>query len=144
MHAAQVGQAREDPAMSYVVYQGRRLQRGHGIGGIFRALSRTLIPLGKKLLSSGAAKSVGRVARDEAIRVGSQTLADALAGENVGRALKHSVDASRDRLSKKVRLAGEAAAPLHAPPKKRSKGSKHRDRHRHRRGSKLKRGRPLF
>jgi len=99
---------------SVTPHRGRMLQRGNGLGGLFRSLGRTLVPLAKKAFTSEAARAAGRLARDEAIRLGTSTAADALAGENVGQALEKHAAQARKRAAAKIRQAGEEAA--NAPP----------------------------
>ena len=62
---------------------GKRYQRGRGIGGLFSTIFRSVIPLGKKLLTSSStksiAKSVGKSLKEAAV----DTALDALEGKNI-------------------------------------------------------------
>jgi hypothetical protein len=69
-------------------YRGARLQRGYGIGGIFKSLARYAIPLFKQ-----SAKFVGKRALQAAIEVGQ----DVLRGKNVRESVKtHGGDVVKD------------------------------------------------
>ncbi|KAI8511959.1 hypothetical protein Bbelb_110590 [Branchiostoma belcheri] len=61
------------------VYRGRSMQRGYGLGGIFRGLLRSAVPLLKR-----GAKSVGR----HALRSGIDFAQDVLNGRDVKRSAK--------------------------------------------------------
>ena len=52
---------------------GKRLQRGRGIGSLFGSVLRSIVPIGKKLLTSNTAKSlaksIGSSLKDAAIGI---------------------------------------------------------------------------
>ena len=118
-------------------HRGRLIQRGHGLFGVFRSLARRLVPLGKQFLKSDVAKKVGRVVKDEALRVGAETAADTLAGHNVGKALEKHLGASGQRVLNRMETAATRAlnknASLGITSKKKKKKKK--------KGSVLARGR---
>ena len=70
---------RQQRGGNIIGFRGARIQRGYGIGGIFKSLSRIAIPLFKQ-----GAKAVGKRALKAATDVGQ----DVLEGKNVLKSLK--------------------------------------------------------
>lgn len=78
-------------------YQGIPLQKGYGLGGIFRRLFRSALPF----IISGA-KNVGK----EALKTGAQIAGDVLSGENFKTsALRRTRDTSKILARKAIRKA---------------------------------------
>lgn len=60
-------------------FRGRRIQRGYGLGSLFRSFGKSVLPL----ISKGA-KSLGK----RLLHTGAQVASDVLGGANVGDSLK--------------------------------------------------------
>jgi hypothetical protein len=100
-------------------FRGARMQRGYGIGGIFKSLARYAIPL----LEQGA-KVVGKRALQAAVEVGQ----DVLQGKNVKSRGKQAVSDVAENAAKKVmtgkgfkkgiKRAAPAKTPIRGPTKK--------------------------
>ena len=77
-----------------------RQQVGHGLGGLFKSLTRMFIPVAKTLFTAGkplmrsAAKTLGK----QALTVGVDTLNDVVSGENVKKSLSKNIRAGSKRL----------------------------------------------
>ena len=67
----------------FPVYRGVSRQYGNGLGSIFKAALRTVIPI-LKLVAKASLKSVKKVAKDQGV----QALKDIVGGENVKKVLK--------------------------------------------------------
>ena len=67
----------------FPVYRGVSRQYGNGLGYIFKAALRTVIPI-LKLVAKASLKSVKKVAKDQGV----QALKDIVSGENVKKVLK--------------------------------------------------------
>ena len=87
-----------------ILYLRRRLQRGRGIGSLFGSLVRTLMPIGKKMLTSNTtksiAKSVGRTLKDAAVG----TAIDVLQGKSVEEAAKQNLNTTKRKIANAVKL----------------------------------------
>ena len=103
------------------VFRGTRIQRGHGIGGLFRGLFKSVKPLLKSgmknikpILKKGM-KFVGQQALDSGMNLAS----DLLKGRNIKTATRKRAIEARDQLKRKA---------LHSlgPPGKRIKRRKFR------------------
>ena len=100
-------------------FRGARMQRGYGIGGIFKSLARYAIPLLKQ-----GAKVVGKRALQAAVEVGQ----DVLQGKNVKSRGKQAVSDVAENAAKKVmtgkgfkkgiKRAAPAKTPIRGPTKK--------------------------
>ena len=102
-----------------VPHRGRRVQRGHGVGGVFRALGRHVVPWITKLVTSPSAKRIGKSIGREAVRAGAGVLSDTLAGENVSRALDKQLKVTKKKVRnqlKRVEASGDLGSLV--PPKK--------------------------
>ena len=69
----------------FPVYRGVARQYGNGLGSIFKAALRTVIPILKPVAKAGL-QSVKKVAKDQ----GMKALKDIVRGENVKQVLKHT------------------------------------------------------
>ena len=82
---------------------GKRYQRGRGIGGLFSTIFRSVIPLGKKLLTSSTtksiAKSVGKSLKEAAV----DTALDALEGKNIKKAAQERLQETKVKIAKAIR-----------------------------------------
>ena len=93
--------------MARTVFVGRPYQRG-GVGGIFGALTRTLMPLAKAGIKEGVsalkthgptiAKSLGK----EAAKTGMSALAEVAAGKGVKSTIKKISKSEKDKLARKI------------------------------------------
>ena len=100
-------------------FRGARMQRGYGIGSIFKSLARYAIPLFKQ-----GAKVVGKRALQAATEVGQ----DVLQGKNVKEAFKSRGKQAASDVAKKVmtgkgrkngiKRAAQAKTPIRGPTKK--------------------------
>lgn len=81
------------------VFRGRRLQKGHGIGGVLRGLFRSAMPLIKK-----GVKSLGKVALETGVQVAN----DVMAGEKLKSSLKkRSKQAGRTLINRATNVIGQ-------------------------------------
>jgi hypothetical protein len=97
----------------FIVHRGDRFQRGRGLGGFFSGIFRTLKPLlsmglsaGKKILTSEAAKSLGREALDAGKESLKRVAVDALTGKNVKESLDKELDEAKIKLAEKIKGSG--------------------------------------
>lgn len=98
----------------FMVHRGDRFQRGRGIGGFFSGLFRTLKPLfsmgftaSKKILTSDAAKSLGRTALDIGKDSLKKVAVDVLTGKNVKESLDKELDEAKQKIAEKIRGSGQ-------------------------------------
>lgn len=103
------------------VFRGSRMQRGHGIGGLFKGLFKSVKPLLKSgmktvapILKKGA-RAVGKQAFDSGMNLAS----DLLEGRNIKTAVRKRAIEARDQLKRK-------ALQNLGPPGKRIKKRKQR------------------
>jgi outer membrane biosynthesis protein TonB len=96
-------------------HRGPYIQRGRGIGSIFRSIGQFVLPavstLGKNLLSSPITKSVLKTVKNSAIDAGLNLAADTLAGKNIPQSLITSLG----------KVASDVIYPKKTPPTKKSK-----------------------
>ena len=85
----------------FPVYRGVSRQYGNGLGSIFKAALRTVIPI-LKPVAKASLKSVKKVAKDEGV----QALKDIVGGENVKKVLKQ-----RGKTALKTELDMESIPP---------------------------------
>jgi len=84
-----------------IIYRGGRRQRGHGIGGVFKNLFRSAMPM---------IKEGGKIVAKNALNLGANVLADMRSGENnVGKAFeRHAIKTAMETAEDMVN-AGEKA-----------------------------------
>ena len=102
--------------MTLPVYHGRSIQRGYGLGGIFRGLFRSALPFLKQ-----GAKTVGR----QALRSGIDLAQDVLKGQGVKHAAKRRMGELGQRLLSRQKGGGILKQ---GPSVKRSRKSTPRER----------------
>lgn len=92
-----------------IVHRGDRFQQGRGFGGFISGLFRSLKPLfsmglsaGKKVLSSEAAKSMGRAALDIGKNAAKQVAVDVLTGKNVKESLDKELQTAKQKIADKI------------------------------------------
>lgn len=97
----------------FIVHRGDRFQRGRGLGGFFSGIFRTLKPLlsmglsaGKKVLTSEAAKSLGRSALEAGKESLKRVAVDTLTGKNIKESLDKELDDAKLKLAEKIRGSG--------------------------------------
>ena len=97
-----------------MVHRGDRFQHGRGFGGFFSGLFRTLKPLfsmglsaGKKVLTSDAAKSLGRAALDIGKESMKNVAVDVLTGKNVKESVDKELDEAKQKIAEKIRGSGQ-------------------------------------
>jgi hypothetical protein len=78
-------------------YSGPMVQRGHGLGGLFSSLFRTIAPLIAPVLKSGA-KAVAK----EALRTGTQVASDFISGDKISEAMRARGSQAAKRLTKRA------------------------------------------
>ena len=73
-----------------IVHKNLRLQKGSGLGAMFRGLLsaskplfRKVLNVGKKVFKSPIVQDTIKSAKDELVNIGTATLSDALQGENI-------------------------------------------------------------
>ena len=86
-------------------YFNRTSQVGHGIGGIFRSLTKLFTPMAKSALraSKPFMKKAAKFAGRQALQVGLDTVKDISQGDNVKASLSKNVKRGRKRTLKKVK-----------------------------------------
>jgi hypothetical protein len=96
-----------------MVHRGDRFQRARGFGGFFSGLFRTLKPLfsmglsaGKKLLTTDAAKSLGRTALDIGKDSMKKIAVDVLTGKNIKESLDKELDSAKQQIAEKIKGSG--------------------------------------
>lgn len=92
-------------------FSGPLVQQGHGIGGIFRSLFRTVVPLFQK--AAPVLKSVAKSAAKEAVRTGANVVDDLLDGDNIKDSLSKRGNEAIERSVRKgaKRLRSMMSAP---------------------------------
>ena len=84
-------------------HTGRRLQRGRGIGSLFGTVFRSLLPLGKKILTSNTAKSIAKSVGNSLKDAAVDTALDALEGKNIKKAAQERLNQSKVKISQALR-----------------------------------------
>ena len=104
-----------------IVHRGDRFQRGRGFGSFFASVFRTLRPLvsmglstGKKILTSDAAKSIGRTALDIGKSAAKNVAVDVLTGKNVKESVDKELEVAKDKIAKKISGSGSNKRKRHA------------------------------
>ena len=103
-------------------FRGPAYQRGHGLGGIFRALMRVATPIFRSaapIVKAGAKE----VARD-AIRAGAEIANDAISGRDIGSSIEQHGNEAAERLIGKG--TKKLLAMMGPPTKRRRKAIKGR------------------
>ncbi len=77
------------------IHRGRTIQRGSGLGSLFRGLMRYVVPIGKKVLSSNVAKRLGKAALSEGVGLAK----DVLGGRNVKGSAQSHLKAVRNKIA---------------------------------------------
>lgn len=90
------------------------IQRGYGIGSIFNAFKRWIVPVtknilsnvskvGKKILANPTVRDVAKAAKDEALRMVTDVAASAIAGDSIKDTISTSIDNARPKIANAVR-----------------------------------------
>ena len=94
-------------------HSGYRYQQGRGIGSMFSWLFRALKPLasasfniGKKIVTSDAAKSIGSTLLDVSKDAAKNVLVDVLEGKNVREAASEQIDEAKAKLAQTLKGSG--------------------------------------
>ena len=84
------------------------LQHGHGLGGLFRSLSRFLVPVAKSVFkaSKPLLKKGAKYAAQEGLQMGADTVKDILQGESVKDSLKKNAKKTRNRVIGQAKKKG--------------------------------------
>ena len=100
-------------------HKGERFQSGRGIGALFSGLFRTLKPLfsmglsvGKRALTSDAAKSFGSTALDIGKSAAKNLAADLLEGKDMSESLNKELDTAKSKIAIKIRGGGRKRKAL--------------------------------
>ena len=84
-------------------HSGRKLQLGRGIGSLFASITRSLLPMGKKILTSNTtkalAKSVGKTLKEAAV----DTAIDVLEGKSPKEAAQRSLERTKRKIADKLK-----------------------------------------
>lgn len=107
-------------------FVGKRTQRGHGLGGIFRGILRLAGPLGKAFVPflRGTAKKALKVAGKQAMASGAALVSDVLEGKNFKKAARQR---GREGLQGVISQAGRAiVGAAGSPPGRRTSKRKRR------------------
>ena len=96
-----------------------QIARGGGLGSVFGTLFRTVSPLVKRLVSSGArllrsrpARKLARNIKKDAVSTGIKLASQALSGENIAKAAKENVKDFGRKAAKRTEAAiSEATQP---------------------------------
>ena len=99
----------EQAGGSYDVFRGAPIQRGYGLGGIFKSLYRFILPL-FKTHALPALKKGAEIVGSEAVRAVSNIAQDAIKGENIEQSFKQhassAIDNVSDQVQKKIQSGG--------------------------------------
>ena len=79
-------------------HSGRKIQRGKGIGSIFNSIFRTILPIGKKIVTSATAKSLAKSVRDSLANAAINTVGDVIEGDNLKEAAQKRLNESRKQI----------------------------------------------
>ena len=87
------------------IYRGSTIQRGYGIGSIFKAIFRFLVPLFKKAspILKTAGKSLAKKAGKAVLKSGANVLANAIKGEKIENSFKKELQKTRDNVSNSLK-----------------------------------------
>ena len=85
-------------------HTGRRLQRGRGIGNVFGSIFRSLLPLGKKILTSNTSKAIAKSVGKSLKEVAVDTALDALEGKNIKEAAQQRLNESKQNIADTLRM----------------------------------------
>lgn len=105
-------------------YSGALYQRGHGIGGIFGSLFRSLVPLMRNTVGPALKHGAKAVAR-EAVRAGAGVASDVLSGQTLEDSIRRRGKQSTGRLVNRGKRKLASALAQH-PPKRARKSIKGR------------------
>ncbi len=94
---------------AFPVYRGLRQQRGHGIGGLFRGLFRTVVPMLKTVLKKGMVRICKR-----ALTAGASALA------NINENKRAKAEISAPNPINRIKVTKLSAKPRKRAPKKRT------------------------
>jgi hypothetical protein len=90
-----------------------RFQQGRGFGGFLSGIFRSLKPLfkmgvsvGKKVLNSDAAKTIGRTALDIGKEAAKNVAVDVLSGNNVQESLDKELQSAKSKIAEKIKGSG--------------------------------------
>ena len=105
------------------MHRGRLVQRGQSVGSVLGAVGRYLVPwaikTGKQLLRSKTVRKAG----GKILKAGANTLAETVAGKNVGEALKKNVKRAKKDVSSTLKKSMQAklTAAINAQPQSKRK-----------------------
>lgn len=85
------------------IFEGKRLQRGRGIGSLFGSVFRSLVPLGKKVLTSNVTKNIAKTAGKTLKNAAIDTAVDLLEGKNLKDSAKNSLDVTKRKLAQAIK-----------------------------------------
>lgn len=109
-------------------FAGPSTQQGYGLGGIFKSLFRSVVPLFRK--ATPVLKSAAKTVAKEAARTGVDVMEDVLDGKRFGSALQKRSNEAVERTVRKgtKRLRKMMSSPAPGTRKlKRGRISRHRD-----------------
>ena len=85
------------------------LQKGHGVGSIFRTIGKFFMPVAKTLFGTTKPllKKVGKSIGQEVLNVGAETVGDIVSGKNVKESLKRNIKSGGKRVINKAKNEGQ-------------------------------------
>lgn len=98
-------------------YRGRYVQKGHGLGGIFKSVAKIFSPLARNIVrvaNNREVKNILKTVGEEAMDTGKELLINSLRGENSQPQMKEKINKSKQRISDSIK---EGIAALRAKRK---------------------------
>ena len=102
-------------------YRGRYVQKGHGLGGIFKSVAKIFSPLARNIVrvaNNREVKNILKTVGEEAMDTGKELLINKLRGENLQPQMKEKLNKSKQRISDSIK---EGIAALRAKRKSKYK-----------------------
>lgn len=97
--------SRQDMALRFSNFEGARLQRGRGIGGLLRAAASVFKPFINtitKAAGSRTGQKLIKTVKKQALESGTNILSDVISGANVGDSINSEYDTAKKNIGKKV------------------------------------------
>ena len=86
-------------------YRGRYVQKGYGLGGIFRSVAKVFTPLARnvvKAVNNREVKNILKTVGEEAFDTGKEFLISSLKGENAKPKMKDKINMSKKRIADSI------------------------------------------
>ena len=84
-------------------HRGLHLQRGKGIGSLFNSIFRTILPIGKKILSSPTTKKIAKTIGKKLGNIALDTVGDVLDGNDLKSIAQKRLHQTKQEIGKAIR-----------------------------------------